>query len=152
MSSRPSIALSLLALCPVAALLTASCNVSHCESLRDELFADKQTWQACETDVDCVIVGGNNKDCTGILSCNLSINRAYRSEAERRIASLPEETVDCVECQSPNCPEGSIALCELKAKQCIIVQDIIQPAPAASFEVPDASEGSVEPMGGGGSP
>jgi hypothetical protein len=144
MSSRRSLALSLLVLCAVAASFATSCNVSHCEDLRDELSALKQKWQACQTDFDCTIVGGNVKDCTGILSCNTAVNKLHRLEAERRIASLPEETVDCVLCKSPNCVDGIIPLCDQTTKTCIIVTEIIEPPPE---DMPDAGEG---PDAGGG--
>jgi hypothetical protein len=139
MSSRCSLALSLLVLCGVAASFTSSCNTAHCEDLRDELFALKKKWQACATDADCFLVGGNVKDCTGILSCNTAVNKMYRRDAERRIASLPEETVDCMLCQSPNCEHGMITLCEPTTKACIIVTELLEP-PDAGVEEPDAGE------------
>lgn len=153
MSHRLRIPLSLLVLGLGAALVVASCNITHCERLRDELFAQKLKWQACESDLDCMIVGGNTKDCTGILSCALAVNRKYRPEADRRIASLPEETVDCMECQSPDCVDGDIPLCEPVLKQCIVVTRILDGgAPASSLVTPDGGGGSPEPMGAGGSP
>jgi hypothetical protein len=146
MSSRRSI--SLLLLVPCAALLIMSCNVQHCESLRDDLSAEKQKWQTCQADSDCTIVGGNTKDCTGILYCNTAVNRVHREEAERRIASLPEETVDCVECKGPNCISGTIPLCDQVTKTCFIVSEIINPSPDStsppsdSTDTPDAGAGS----------
>lgn len=132
MSSRRSIVSSLLVLCAVAASFTTSCNVAHCETLRDELSADKEEWQKCEADADCTIVGGNIKDCTGIFTCNTAVNRVHRDEAERRIASLPEETVDCVTCKGPNCITGDIPLCDQVTKTCMIVTEIIDPPPNSS--------------------
>jgi hypothetical protein len=123
-------------------MLIASCNTQHCERLRDELFAQKLKWQACESNVDCIIVAGNNKDCTGVLSCQIAVNREYRPEAERRIASLPEETVDCMECQSPGCVDGDIPFCEPTTKQCIIVTRILDDgSPATSIVPPDGGAG-----------
>ena len=145
MSSRRSLALSLLVLCAVATSFATSCNTAHCEELRDELSALKEKWRTCETDADCTIVGGNTKDCTGVLSCNQAINKKYREEADRRIASLPEETVDCMVCKSPNCVQGIIPLCEQPTKTCIIVTEIIEPPDAGeepnAGEMPDASTG-----------
>lgn len=140
MSSRRSLALSLLVLCGAAASFSTSCNTQHCEDLRDELFALKENWRKCETDLDCFIVGGNVKDCTGILSCNVGVNRAYRAEAERRIASLPEETVDCMVCKSPNCETGEITLCEPVTKSCIIVTKVLDGGVTSNFVEPDAGE------------
>jgi len=147
MSSRRSIALSLLVLCAVTASFTTSCNVAHCEDLRDELSVAKQKWQACATDADCTIVGGNTKDCTGIFSCNTAVARVHREEAERRIASLPEETVDCVACKGPSCVSGTIPLCDQVTKSCIIVTQIIEPPPD---DQPDAGSSDVGSMSDGG--
>ena len=140
MSSRRSIALSLSGLFAVAMAFTTSCNVAHCEDLRDELSALKEKWQTCQADSDCTIVGGNTKDCTGVLSCNTAVNRVHREEAERRIASLPEETVDCVACKGPNCITGFIPLCDEATKTCIIVTEIINPS-TDSTDTPASGEG-----------
>lgn len=134
MLNRWSLPPSLLGL--LAVLLVPGCNVTNCENLRDELFAEKLKWQACESDDDCIKVGGSGQDCTGILSCDLALNRRYRAEADRRIASLPEETADCMACQSPNCVEGDVALCERVTRQCIIVTEIIARQPASAPEPP----------------
>jgi len=142
MSSRRSLALSLLVLCGLAASFSTSCNTQHCEDLRDELTALKQKWQACQTDFDCILVGGNVKDCTGIFSCNTAVNKMHREDAERRIASLPEETVDCMVCKSPNCISGMITLCEQVTKTCIVVTEILDggttPDTGDTGEQPDA--------------
>ena len=144
MSSRRYLALSLLVLSGVFASFITSCNAAHCEDLRDELSALQEKWRKCDTDFDCTIVGGNVKDCTGVLSCNQAINKRYRDEAERRIASLPEETVDCMVCKPPNCVQGIIPLCEQPTKTCIIVTEIIDPPDAGdesnAGELPGAGE------------
>src|SRR5215471_16781838 len=101
------------------------CDNASCEKLRDDLYAQKLTWQACKTSLDCEIIGGNMGDCSGVMSCNLAINVRYRKEAERRIASLPEESVDCHKCGSPNCPEGGIPYCDPVIKTCTIVKDFL---------------------------
>jgi hypothetical protein len=106
------------------ALVGGGCDHDHCESLRDELTDFKDAWSTCETDYDCIKIGGNGKDCTGILSCDLAVHRASRLEAERRIASLPEETQDCIECTSPNCVSGDLAVCEPVSQRCILVTPI----------------------------
>jgi len=74
--------------------------------LRDELTALKDSWTRCENDWDCIKFFGSPGDCTGILSCDFAGNRSFRLEAERRIASLPEETTDCTACSPPNCVSG----------------------------------------------
>jgi hypothetical protein len=107
------------------ALFGTRCNNAECESLRDELTALKDTWTRCDNDLDCIKFFGNPADCTGILTCDFSGNRAYRLEAERRIASLPEETTDCTGCSSPNCVSGAISWCEPVSKRCMIVTGFI---------------------------
>jgi hypothetical protein len=102
-------------------LLGLSCNNTQCESLRDELTGLKRQWTRCSDHSDCIKIGGNPGDCTGVMTCNFSVNRNVRLEAERRIASLPEETVDCTECTSPNCVAGDISFCEQVSGRCIIV-------------------------------
>jgi uncharacterized membrane protein YgcG len=109
----------------VLAMFGTQCNKAHCEDLRDDLFALRRSWQTCQQHSDCILVGGNPADCTGILSCNLAVNRGKRLEAERRIASLPEETLDCMECQSPNCARGDMTYCEPVTHLCIVVTDIV---------------------------
>jgi hypothetical protein len=118
------------------------CNRSKCESLRDELTAQKEGWAQCQEDTDCVLVGGSGKDCTGIMSCDFPVNRAFRAEAERRVASLPEETVDCMECSAPKCVGGSIVVCDPTSHQCIPVTEVLDSG--SSAPVP------TEPTGTGG--
>jgi hypothetical protein len=103
------------------ALFGTRCNSAECESLRDELTTLKDSWTRCDTDWDCIKFFGNPGDCTGILACNFAGNRASRLEAERRIASLPEETTDCTGCNSPNCVSGDIAWCEPVSKRCMLI-------------------------------
>lgn len=122
MARNRSLLLVLLSL----ALLGAGCDSTHCEALRDELTEAKDQWTKCDTDLDCIKVFGNAKDCTGILSCNFAAHRASRLEAERRIASLPEETQDCIECTPPNCASGDIAVCEPVSQRCILVTAILE--------------------------
>jgi hypothetical protein len=107
------------------ALTGTQCNKANCEDLRDELYFQKLEWETCKTDSDCILVGGNGKDCTGVFTCHVALNRENRLEAERRIISLPEETADCMACTSPNCPEGNIPFCERKSKKCIIVKELV---------------------------
>jgi hypothetical protein len=115
----------------LAGLLLAAtqCNNSECESLRDDLTREKLEWQRCARDEDCIIVGGNLKDCTGVLACNFAVNRDRRIEAERRVVSLPEDTVDCMQCSPPNCVDGELAICEPVTQRCIVVTDLVEPTP-----------------------
>jgi hypothetical protein len=77
----------------------------------------------------------------------------HRDDAERRIASLPEETVDCMACKGPNCISGEITLCEPVTKTCIIVTEILDggttPPPSG---MPDAGDMPAGSLGDGGTP
>jgi hypothetical protein len=106
-------------------MLGITCDNADCEKLRDDLYAERLKWETCETDEDCELVGGNTQDCTGIFSCNLGINSRYVKDAQRRIASLPEESVDCHKCGSPNCPEGTIVVCDPAYNRCIVIKELI---------------------------
>lgn len=116
------------------ALSAIQCNNAICEDLRDELYQLKLDWGRCDSDDDCIKIPGNPGDCTGVLTCDLAINKANRINAERRILSLPEETVDCVQCVSPNCPAGNITVCEQRTGQCIIVTEVIPAGETASSD------------------
>lgn len=131
----------LLLLFPVA-LLGVRCNSAECESKRDELWALKDRWTQCQTDLDCVKILGSPGDCTGILSCDFAINRSNRLEAERRIASLPEETVDCTSCSGPNCVSGLITLCEAASQRCILVTSILDAGTPEGTGGTDSGEGT----------
>jgi hypothetical protein len=143
----------------LVALTGTQCNKANCEDIRDELFRDKLEWASCTSDDQCIIIGGNERDCSGVLTCNLAINKSRRQEAERRIISLPEETADCIECASPNCPEGEITLCERVSKKCIIVKGIVDSGlTSVSYGAPpthSGGSGSIEveeTAGAGGGP
>lgn len=127
------------------ALPLVQCDVSRCEKLRDELQAQKISWGECETSADCIKVFGSRKDCTGIMSCDFAVNRRYRQDAERRVASLPEESIDCIECQSPNCVRGDIGWCEPVTHQCIVITELVGGVPTTST----ATGGSANEATGG---
>lgn len=126
------------------------CDVSRCERLRDELHAQKISWGECETSSDCIKVFGSEKDCTGIFSCDFAVNRVYRLDAERRVASLPEESVDCIECQSPNCVQGDIAWCEPVTRQCIVVTELIGGQPSSATATGGSSNEATGGRSSGG--
>jgi hypothetical protein len=109
----------------LSGLLGITCDNADCEKLRDDLYADRLRWETCETDEDCELVGGNTLDCSGIFSCNVGINSRFVKDAQRRIASLPEESVDCHKCGSPNCPQGNIVVCDPHYNRCIVLEELI---------------------------
>jgi hypothetical protein len=131
----------------LSGMLGITCDNADCEKLRDDLYADRLKWESCDDDTDCQLVGGNTADCTGIFSCNLAVNTRYVKDAERRIASLPEETVDCHKCGSPNCPEGDIVVCDPAYKRCIVVKELLNGG-GASVYLPTKSTGGSTGTGG----
>lgn len=124
-------------------LATTQCDHSQCDDMRDKLAGLKDTWQACLNDADCVVVGGNSKDCTGILSCNFAIHRLHRNEAERVVASLPEDTLDCTECSPPSCIGGSTAHCDTATAHCSTDTVVPAPVPSSSSTASGAQDGGA---------
>lgn len=145
MANNRTIIPALLASILLVALPGIQCNKASCEDLRDELHAQKLVWQACESDLDCVIVGGSTRDCSGIMSCNFAVHRKFRGDAERRIASLPEETQDCFECASPNCESGELPHCEPVSGRCLVVTRLVEVDGGSTI-----GGGFVPPAGGAG--
>jgi hypothetical protein len=120
------------------------CNKANCEDIRDELYLDKLEWASCKSDEQCIIIGGNGKDCSGVMTCDFAINGSWRQEAERRVLSLPEDTADCMLCAAPNCPEGDTAVCDKVDKQCRIVFQ------GSDGGLTSVSNGSLLALTGGG--
>jgi len=125
MKSRKTIPITL-AIAAILSLSSLQCNHENCEELRDELTTLKNRWAECTRSEECIVVGGNTADCTGVLSCNFAVHRQYRLEAERRVASLPEDTVDCMVCNSPNCESGNLPFCEPVSGRCMILTKLIE--------------------------
>ncbi len=130
------------------ALAALNCDNAQCRELRDELFKLKRGWQACTNSFDCIIVGGNQKDCSGVMSCDFAVNRQFRDQAEERVARLPTESVDCHECSNPNCETGKLPYCEPVTHQCVIIDQLLDGSAYGSYSPPPASGGgtSVEPV------
>jgi hypothetical protein len=126
MKSRKIIPITL-AVAATLSLGSLQCNHENCEELRDELSTLKNQWAECTRSEECVIVGGNDADCTGVLSCNFAVHRQHRLTAERRVASLPEDSVDCMVCNSPNCERGELPYCEPISGRCMIITKLIEP-------------------------
>jgi hypothetical protein len=114
---------SLLAVAGV--LIATACGESDgCKSLRDQTYANKRVWDACSFDDDCIAVPGNQKDCTGVLTCEFSVNKRYRDLAEMAVYKIGEQSQGCHLCAFPNCIAGAISVCEQVSKRCIIVSEL----------------------------
>jgi hypothetical protein len=107
-----------------SASITACGDSSQCVSVRNEMAAKLKTWVACGPLDTCRKIGGNSRDCSGVLSCDFAVNDKYSAEAQDAVLTIANQTQGCYLCAQPNCPQGEIALCDLVAQQCIIVTSI----------------------------
>ena len=71
-----------------AATSMSACGESGaCTNLREATYASLETVARVRSGRprdQCIIVAGNPKDCTGVLTCEFAINPKFREEAERR--------------------------------------------------------------------
>jgi hypothetical protein len=119
-------ALSLLAV-PAASSSIEACGESGaCTQLRQQTFANLQTWAACDPSLpnpnsQCIFVAGNPKDCTGILTCEFAVNLKFREVAELTVATMGEQSQGCYLCAVPSCITASDPYCEPVSRECIVV-------------------------------
>ncbi|MBV9947781.1 MAG: hypothetical protein JOZ69_13080, partial [Myxococcales bacterium] len=87
-------------------------------------------WGACDPrDPNaCIQVGGNSRDCTGVLTCDFAVNRQHRLEAEHAVLTIGQQSLGCYLCAQPNCV-GGIPTCEPVSQQCILVGGGVTPPP-----------------------
>jgi hypothetical protein len=130
--ARGSIWLSLVTAVLAAALgstasLTACGDSSQCTKTRNQMFAKKQQWGACDPNdpEPCIKVPGNTHDCSGALFCDFAVNPAHRIEAEQTVLTIGNETQGCYLCAEPNCVQGDLVVCEPVSRQCIVVTSIV---------------------------
>lgn len=103
--------------------LNACGESGGCTKLRNDTFALKQTWQDCNPleEVSCILVGGNSKDCTGVLTCDFAVNPHSRVAAEQAVLTIGQESQGCYLCAVPNCLTGA-PFCEPTTHQCVMVE------------------------------
>jgi hypothetical protein len=106
--------------------LTACGESASCKRLRDDTFAQRTTWETCDPlDPDpCIKVFGNPKDCTGVLSCDFAVNPQHRTEAEKAVLTIGQESQGCYLCATPNCPTGGYALCDPGSRRCALYDQV----------------------------
>ena len=135
----------------LTSLALARCmDRAKCDELRQELYDKRKAWAACETDADCLAIGGNPKDCTGVLACPFAVNRIHREEAEREMLSSGDQSVDCHLCATPTCAETAALVCEPVTRRCILAGETFDAAAGMPPE-PDAAPpetGSPSPDAG----
>jgi hypothetical protein len=126
------------------ALVVAACgDKASCQELRDRLTASKRAWQKCQSDLDCIKVFGNKQDCTGIVSCDFSVNRKFHDEAENTVARMADESTMCHVCGVPNCVDGEISVCEPVTGECFLVTAILDGGYGSSTEPPPREDAGV---------
>jgi len=104
--------------------LSACGESGGCTKLRNDLYATKEKWDACDPadgPTACIKVSGNTRDCTGVLSCDFAVNPHHRAEAEQQVLTVGQQSQGCFLCATPNCIGGDIAYCEPISRRCIIV-------------------------------
>ncbi|MCL2447901.1 MAG: hypothetical protein FWD17_03025 [Polyangiaceae bacterium] len=101
----------------------AGCGESAgCQHLRENTFADRESWGGgCNVDTDCIEVFGNPSDCTGVLTCNFAVLRTNRETAEQAVLKIAAQSQGCYVCGVPTCPAGDLAVCETVTHQCLVV-------------------------------
>jgi hypothetical protein len=115
-----------------AVTLSACGESGGCTKLRNDLYATKQIWSACDPDdgvYACIKVGGNQKDCTGVLSCDFAVNPRHRMDAEQAVLTVGQQSQGCYLCAQPNCISGDIAYCEPITRQCLIATELTDAGP-----------------------
>ena len=95
---------------------------ASCTQLRNTTYSTLQTWQACDpADPEpCIMVGGNSKDCTGVLTCDFAVNPHYRMQAEQAVLTIGQQSQTCFLCAVPNCAGGVLGTCEPVSRRCIL--------------------------------
>ena len=146
----------------LVSLSIAACGeTADCKNLRETTYANKRTWDACDPNETnpCIKVPGNQKDCTGVLTCDFAVNRPFRDQAELAVYKIGEQSQGCFLCAVPNCIAGEIPFCEPVSRRCIIISQLLDdggivqgsadsgsPAPDANVSLPDTG---VADTGGG---
>ncbi len=120
----------LLATVPLASTSLEACGESGaCTQLRQTNYGALLGWQACDPAgpplSQCIQIGGNPKDCTGVLSCNFAVNAHFRSEAELVTYTVGEQSQGCYLCATPTCIGGDLAWCEPISHRCMLIQGLI---------------------------
>ena len=121
--------------------LTACGESASCAKLRNDTYAIKQTWAACDPNdpYPCIKVLGNPRDCTGVLACDFAVNPHHRIEAEQTVLTIAEHSQGCYLCAIPGCVSGDLTWCEPVSRQCQVVTRLIGDSGAAVADQPPAS-------------
>jgi hypothetical protein len=123
------------------ASLTACGETGDCARLRNDTYAQKLVWGACDPAVDnqCIKVPGNPRDCTGVLSCDFAVTRPYREQAEQVVLTIAQQSQGCFLCATPSCLAGDIAWCEPVSRQCLLITALVDGGPVFGGDLDSAS-------------
>jgi hypothetical protein len=125
-----------------AVTLSACGESGGCTKLRNDLYATKQVWGACdpaEGVFACIKVAGNGRDCTGVLSCDFAVNPVHRMDAEQAVLTVGQRSQGCYLCAQPNCVSGDIAYCEPITRQCLLATELIDGGVVFGGDIDSAS-------------
>ncbi len=108
----------------------ASCqDASRCSALRDKTYSDKRIWEGCDPalgNAQCIKIGGQPTDCTGVLACAFAVNRNFRDVAEKSVIDIVADDAVCeYACSKPTCIEGEVAVCEATSRRCLLVSSTL---------------------------
>jgi hypothetical protein len=123
--------------------LTACGESASCSKLRNDTYATKETWDACNPDDQepCIKVFGNPKDCTGVLACDFAVNPHHRAEAEQSVLTIAEQSQGCYLCAIPNCVGGEQTWCEPVSRRCILVTTLTDGGATSADQPPIGDSG-----------
>jgi hypothetical protein len=129
--------------CLVGLLLQSAClGTGRCDTLRNDLLHKRDLWAACDPsggDDQCVVVSGDEADCTGVLRCAFAVNRANRGIAEDAVITNASDWPVCsAVCSSPTCGDSPIPKCDATLKRCVVDVDL-DGGQVGPIEEPDAS-------------
>lgn len=115
--------------CLVGLLLQSAClGTGRCDSLRTDLLHRRDTWAACDPsggDDQCVVVSGDESDCTGVLKCAFAVNAANRGIAEDAVITNASDSPVCqAVCSTPTCGDNPVPVCDPVLKRCVVKVDL----------------------------
>jgi len=132
--------------CLVGSLLQSAClGTGRCDTLRADLLHKRELWASCDPgggDDQCVMVGGDESDCTGVLHCAFPVNRANRGIAEEAVIQNASESPLCAAvCSTPTCgdTESVKPYCDATLRRCVIDATYDGGSNAPPIEEPDAT-------------
>jgi hypothetical protein len=142
------------ALSSTAATTMSACGESGgCSIQRQTEYASLEAWQSCDPlgpAGQCIIIAGNPKDCTGVLSCNFAVNARSRADAEQGVLTSGQQSVGCYLCATPSCIAVQMAVCEPVSRRCIGVSGTTSSG-GLVFTGEDAGGGGGSSSSGGSS-